>query len=229
MAGVLRVKAALISPQVLSYPRTDLPYRLYTDASDSGVGAILVQCHEDGIEHVVQYYSQQLSDVQKRWSTIEKEAYSIISSVNKLRPYLLTIFTDHQPVTSQFSKKMLNTKLQRWALALIYHRGYDNVRADILSRPPKSMPSRAVTDVDNEWTDDVAFAQLPCLADGLDLENITAQQTGEFPNLFNTPDNEEDSPYIVMNTILYSTQRPTAYSATYPRLVLPSDHRENII
>ena len=194
----------------------------------------------------MQYYSQQLSDVQKRWSTIEKEAYSIFTSVNKLRPYLFaskfTIFTDHQPLTSLFSKKMLNTKLQRWALALseydapiIYHRGYDNVRADMLSRPPKSMSSIAVIDVDNEWTDpvafpdDIAFTQLPCLVDGLDLANIAAQQKAEFPNLFNTPDNEEDSPYIVMNNILYSTQKPTAYSATYPRLVLPSDHRENII
>ena len=97
------------------------------------------------------------------------------------------------------------------------------------------MPSIAVTDVDNEWTDpvafpdDITFTQLPCIVDVLDLANIVAQQRAEFPYLFNTPDNEEDSPYIVMNNILYSTQRPTAYSATYPRLVLPSDHRKNII
>ena len=100
------LKNALLSPQILAYPRTDLPYYLYTDASDRCVGAILVQRHEDGIEHVIQYYSHQLSDVQQRWSTLEREGYAILSAVTKLRPYLLgsliTIYTDHRPLVSLF-------------------------------------------------------------------------------------------------------------------------------
>ena len=103
------LKNALLSPQILAYPRTDLPYNLYTDVSDRCVGAILVQRHEDGIEHAIQYYSHQLSDVQQRWSTLEREGYAILSAVTKLRPYLLgsliTIYTDHRPLFSLFQKK----------------------------------------------------------------------------------------------------------------------------
>ena len=35
------LKKALVSNSIVRYPRIDLPYKLYTDASDSCVGAIL--------------------------------------------------------------------------------------------------------------------------------------------------------------------------------------------
>ena len=140
---------------------------MYTDASDHCVGAILVQRHEDGIEHVIQYYSHQLSEVQQRWSTLEREAYAILSAVSKLRPYLLgsmlTVYTDHRPLVSLFSKtKLPNAKLQCWALILAeynpiikYHKGQLNSRADLLSRP--TGPQVAVIDVDHEWVDPMAY------------------------------------------------------------------------
>ena len=77
------LKNALLSPQMLSYPRTDLPYYLYTDASDRCVGAILVQRHEDCIEHVIQYYSHQLSGVQQRWATLNVKAMPFLKCCHK--------------------------------------------------------------------------------------------------------------------------------------------------
>lgn len=47
----------LQSDQVLAYPRTDRPYRLFTDACDYAVGGILVQEDDDGLERVIQYVS----------------------------------------------------------------------------------------------------------------------------------------------------------------------------
>ena len=237
------LKKALTSSAVVSFPRTELPYRLYTDASDHTVGAILVQCHEDGIEHVVQYVSHQLSDTQKRWATIEKEAYAVVYAITKLRPYLygskFTVYTDHKPLTSLFTKPMINTKIQRWAILLSeygadikYFQGRYNVRADMLSRIPTEHVS--VIDVDHEWIDpaafpdDVAFQQLPCLLDDLDLQVISAEQRKEFPDLFKSAKFDDDSLYVVFNNVLYSTRRPSAESASYPRLVLPHRYRENV-
>ena len=41
---------------VIAHPRLDLPYKLYTDACNYAIGAILCQIHEDGVERVVQYF-----------------------------------------------------------------------------------------------------------------------------------------------------------------------------
>ena len=66
------LKQLLMSNEVMAYPCTDRPYKLYTDASDTCVGGILVQDDNDGIERVIQYVSHQLSATQRKWSTIEK-------------------------------------------------------------------------------------------------------------------------------------------------------------
>ena len=140
-----KLKQALISDSIVRHPRVDLPYQLYTDASNHCVGAILCQTHEDGTEYVVQYLSHQLSGVQCRWATIEKEAYAVVYALQKLRAYLygadFVIYTDHKPLLCLFSKSMANTKIQRWAILLAeygatirYKPGSSNIRADMLSR-----------------------------------------------------------------------------------------------
>ena len=113
-----QLKQLLTSSHVMTAPRTDRPYKLYTDACDNAVGEILVQGDDSGIERVIQYVSHSLSSVQRRWATIEKEAYAI----SKLRPYLyvadFTVYTDHKPLTSLFTREMQNNKIQRWAVLL---------------------------------------------------------------------------------------------------------------
>ena len=144
-AAFVSLKQALTSDAIVRYPRIDLPYKLYTDASDLCVGAILCQTHEDGVEYVVQYVSHQLSSTQRRWATIEKEAYAVVYALQKLRPYLygaeFVVYTDHKPLLCLFSKSMANTKIQRWAILLAeygamikFRPGSSNIRADMLSR-----------------------------------------------------------------------------------------------
>ena len=60
------------------------PFKLYTDASLYAVEAILTREFEEG-ERVIQYISKMLSSGQRKWPAIEREAYAIISSINKLR------------------------------------------------------------------------------------------------------------------------------------------------
>ena len=44
-----------------------------TDASNKGLGAVLTQVGEEGIEFVVAYASKSLSPTEERYSVIEKE------------------------------------------------------------------------------------------------------------------------------------------------------------
>ena len=151
-AAFQKLKSLLTSNYVMAHPDPTAPYKLYTDASDTCVGAILVQQKADGVEHVIQYVSHQLSSTQQRWATIEKEAYAVIYAITKLRPYLygakFHVYTDHKPLTSLFTKQMVNTKIQRWAILLAeygatisYRKGSNNIRADMLSQNKTKKPN----------------------------------------------------------------------------------------
>lgn len=138
------LKEKLTTAPILAYPDPSKPYKLYTDASLHAIGAVLTQVFPEG-EKVIEYVSRQLTDGQRKWPTIERECYAIISSIGKLRHYLVgskfTIYTDHLPLRSLFTADMRNPRIQRWAIILEeydcdiqYTTGKNNVNADMLSR-----------------------------------------------------------------------------------------------
>ena len=240
------LKSLLTSSHVMAAPRTDQPYKLYTDACDYAVGGILVQVDENGVERVIQYVSHALSSTQRRWAVIEKEAYAVIYVIQKLRPYLygskFTVYTDHKPLKSLFNNQMNNTKIQRWAVLLAeygavieYRKGKHNIRADMLSRiRHRQDPEIAVIDTE-DWIDPNAFPEdetahlLPLLHDGLRLEVVREEQQQEFPDLWTRAQDEEDDDYELIQGTLYSMQVPNQSAPEYPRLVLPAAYRESVI
>ena len=116
------LKGLLVSSNVMAHPDVGRPYKLYTDACDYAIGAILCQVDDEGVECIIQYVSHQLNPIQRRWAVIEKEAYALVYALQKLCPYLLGAdfgaYTDHRPLRSIFTKEMANTKIQRWAVLL---------------------------------------------------------------------------------------------------------------
>ena len=145
------LKGKLASSSILTFPEPSLPYKLYTDASQYAVGAVLTQDRAEG-EKVIQYVSHKVNAGQQKWPTIEREAYAIIHAVKKLRHYLygsdFTIFTDHKPLKSVFTAEMKNTRVQRWAIQLEeysprieYKPGKLNMVADLMSRLHATGPS----------------------------------------------------------------------------------------
>jgi hypothetical protein len=78
------LKNALISDHIMAHPQTDKPYIIYTDACDYAIGAIACQLDEQGVERPIVYLSKKLSDTQRRWSTIEKEAFAVFYSLKQL-------------------------------------------------------------------------------------------------------------------------------------------------
>ena len=137
-------KTKLTESPILVHADLTKPYRLYTDASDYAIGAILAQIGEDGEEHVIHYLSQQLSRTQRRWAVIEKEAWALVTALRKFRQYLLgakfMVYTDHKPLKSLFTAEMKNARIQRWGILIseyncdIQYREGRRMKADFVSR-----------------------------------------------------------------------------------------------
>ena len=138
------LKAKLSHPPILALPDYSKVFYLRTDASDTGLGAVLLQSH-DGVLKPIAYASRSLLDREKRYAVIEKECLSIVWAVEKFKTYLygkdFVLQTDQQPLTYLRNMRNGNNKLMRWSLSLQpysftldYIKGSDNVGADFLSR-----------------------------------------------------------------------------------------------
>ncbi|CAM5076411.1 unnamed protein product [Natator depressus] len=94
-----KLKATLMSDPVLRAPDFDKPFLVTTDASERGVGAVLMQKGPDQEFHPVVFLSKKLSERESNWSITEKECYAIVYALEKLRPYVwgrrFHLQTDH--------------------------------------------------------------------------------------------------------------------------------------
>ena len=134
----------LTSSPILRLPDLSSPFILRTDASDVGIGAMLLQEHEDGVFPVA-YASKKLLKREQNYSVIERECLAIVFGIKKFEKYLygtqFTIETDHAPLTYLQKFKADSGRLMRWALFLQSYsftikaiKGSENIGADYLSR-----------------------------------------------------------------------------------------------
>ena len=71
----LALKKALVQPPVLAYPTREGPFILSTDASDTGMGAVLRQEQKENgrvVKKVITYASKTLNAGQQRYCTTNK-------------------------------------------------------------------------------------------------------------------------------------------------------------
>lgn len=155
------VKKVLVSEPVLSSPDYTQPFILQTDASDFGIGGVLVQGTGE-LERVVAYFSQKLSATQRKYQTTERECLAVIVAIEKFRPYIegshFTVVTDHASLVWLQNLKDPAGRLSRWALRLqpydfkIVHRpGRQMVVADALSRAVESIDIETFSQTQDRW------------------------------------------------------------------------------
>ena len=140
----LTVKSHLTTRPILKVPDMSKKFVLQTDASDTGVGAVLLQSHDEQLFPVA-YASKKLLDRERSYSAIERECLALVWAVGRFQCYLygreFVLQTDHQPLIYINKCKITNGRLMRWALALQPYKfnieaikGVHNVGADYMSR-----------------------------------------------------------------------------------------------
>ena len=139
----------LTSPPVLAYADCRSTFSVHTDASSSGLGAVLYQ-KQDSKEQVVAYASRSLKPSEKNYPAHKLEFLALKWAVSeKFRDYLygskFEVLTDNNPLTYVLTTAKLDATGQRWVASLCdydfvikYRSGRKNIDADSLSRVPSS-------------------------------------------------------------------------------------------
>ena len=83
-----KIKEALTTHTVLAHFDPDTPIGLACDASTVGIGAVIYHKYPDGTERPIAYASKTLSDSERNYSQIEREALSIVFGVKKFHQHL---------------------------------------------------------------------------------------------------------------------------------------------
>ena len=81
------LKTALTQKPILRLPNFEKQFVLETDASESGLGAVLLQEH-DGVNMPVMHISRMLNAADTRYSTIERECLDLFWATKRLHVYL---------------------------------------------------------------------------------------------------------------------------------------------
>ena len=108
------MKAMIAVDTLCAYPDHNFSFKIYTDASDYQMGAVIMQNNK-----MIACWSRKLTGVQKNYGTIEKEMLSIVYYFCEFKIMLLsadkTVYTDHENLTF----RTLNVdRVLRWRLTI---------------------------------------------------------------------------------------------------------------
>ena len=144
------VKTLIKSHPVLQYCDVAKEVTLQCDASQSGIGAALLQ-----ESHPVAFTSRALTATERNYAQIEKELLSIAHACDRFDQYVfgreITVETDHKPLEVILRKPLfaaskrlqrMMMQLQKYNLKVIYKRGSEMYIADTLSRAYLSAPNQ---------------------------------------------------------------------------------------
>ena len=141
-----QLKHLLTTSPITAFPDFNQAFRLYTDASTAGLGAILAQVR-DGKERIICCASRALNQAEKAYPATKLECLAIVWAVAKFRPYLMAmpfeVYTDHYALQWLKTMRTGSALLHRRSAALeeydftVHHRlGKAQSHVDGLSRLP---------------------------------------------------------------------------------------------
>ena len=133
---------------ILAYANYTKPFQLHTDASENGLGAVLYQKQDDGMESVIAYVSRILSRSERNYDAHKLEFLALKWSITKrFHEYLygghFEVYTDNNLLTYILTTAKLDATGQRWVASLancnfkiFYKSGKLNVEVDALLHIP---------------------------------------------------------------------------------------------
>ncbi len=183
------LKNSLSSEAVLGYYEVGLPTRLMVDAGPNGLGLILFHRKRDGWQPVA-CSSRSLTDVEQRYSQMEREALAIRWACERCYVYLIgsppfEVITDHQPLLPMFNNANGRPplRIERWLMYLqqfefkvIYSPGAKN-GADYLSRHSMPLTSQDARQADSreEVVKRLVFEHVPRAVSLAEVQEATAK------------------------------------------------------
>ena len=84
-----KIKEILGSSRVLAHYNPSLPLTLAADTSAYGVGAVISQKYPAGTEHPIAYASCTLTQSEKNYAQLEKEALALVFGVKRFHQFIL--------------------------------------------------------------------------------------------------------------------------------------------
>ena len=132
----------------MRYPDFSQSFIIYTDASGTGLGAVLAQKNEDKKEGVIAYASKSLNKAEQNYSVTDQECLAVVWAIKHFQHYLglrpFQVVTDHSALKWLQTSKIPTGRRARWMMFLqqfdfdITHRPEKtNTNADALSRIPE--------------------------------------------------------------------------------------------
>lgn len=137
------LKKLITAAPVLAFYDVRKPVTIQCDASESGIGSVLMQ---DG--RPVAFSSRSMTKTEQRYAQIEKEMLAIVHSCTKFEQYIygrsdVKVESDHKPLERIFKKPIASSPkrlqrmllyLQKYQLQVMYKKGTELYIADTLSR-----------------------------------------------------------------------------------------------
>ena len=108
---------------VLAYADYKKPFKVYTDASEKGLGVVLAQRQEDGSELAIAFGKSNLSKAEKRYDAHKLEFLALKWAItDRFHEYLyggeFEVYTDNNPLTYVLTTAKLDVTGQCWVAAL---------------------------------------------------------------------------------------------------------------
>lgn len=161
-----QLKKLITEAPVLGYYNSNKNLKLSVDASSTGLGATLIQEGQP-----IAYASRALTEVQTRYSQIEKELLAICFGVERFRQYIwgrdsVEVETDHKPLIGIFNKPLykvptrlqrMMSKLQPFRLTIKHVPGKYMYIADTLSRDFSITSCDSQTEFDEDIEKQIAM------------------------------------------------------------------------
>jgi hypothetical protein len=148
-AALQQLKDTLATPGLgLFRVEAGLKTVVYTDWSNTCMGAVLGQIGPDGKDRMCACISRSLNRHERNYTSYKGEMLAAVWAVKTFRPYLhgrpFTLITDHAPLKWLMTSKSLTGQYARWAMVMqkyqfeVEHRaGTQHTNADTLSRLPQ--------------------------------------------------------------------------------------------
>ena len=168
-------KKELCKPTVLAFYDPTLPTKVSADASSFGLGAVLLQ-EKDSVWKPVSYASRSMSETERRYAQIEKEALAVTWACEKFADYIIglkvQLETDHKPLVPLLGTKQMSDlpprilrfrmRLARFDYVINHVPGKLLCTADALSRAPSThTPTTPEEEEEVEYLMEACVSHLP--------------------------------------------------------------------